>query len=233
MRLPVGSIALLIATVLVYFGVAERLLDRMKLTDRAALLFLGAMLIGSYLPNIPLTARLGINIGGGLVPVALALWLWFTADEAKEKWRALFATVIGASVIYVATTYLPGDPQTMILDPMYMYALLAGLTAYIIGRSRRASFIAGVLSVVVNDLVYAIQLSLRGYPGGTIIGGAGVFDTTIIAGLLAVMLAELIGETRERLAGGHKVEVEVPPVIELNSAQQAKIEQLSERRDRK
>lgn len=233
MRLPVGAITLLIASVLVYFGVAQRLLDRMRLTDRAALLFLGAMLVGSYIPNIPITAHLGINVGGGLVPLALALWLWFTADEAKEKWRAFWATLIGSVVVYAATAYLPGDPQTMVIDPMYMYALLAGLTAYIIGRSRRASFIAGVLSVVVNDIVYAVQLALRGYPGNTVVGGAGVFDTVVIAGLLAVLLSELIGETRERLAGGHKAEIKVPPVVELNSVQKAKIEQLSERRDQR
>jgi hypothetical protein len=232
MRLPVGSITLLIALVLVYFGVAQRLLDRMRLTDRIALLFLGAMLVGSYLPPIPLSSRLGLNVGGGLVPIALALWLWFTADEAREKWRAFFATAIGSVVIYAATAYLPGDPQTMFLDPMYMYALLAGLTAYIIGRSRRASFVAGVLSVVVNDLIYATQLAVRGYPGRTVIGGAGVFDTVVVAGLLAVLLAELVGETRERLEGGHKVDVQVPPVVELNSTQKAKIEELSERRDR-
>ncbi|MGI6357277.1 MAG: DUF1614 domain-containing protein [Bacillota bacterium] len=232
-RLPVGAITLLIASVLIYFGLAQRLLDRMRLSDRAALLFLGAMLVGSYIPDIQLTPLLGINIGGGLVPLVLALWLWFTADEAKEKWRAALATAIGGTLIYLASTYLPGDPANMVIDPMYLYALLAGFTAYIIGRSRRASFIAGVLSVVANDIAYAIGLAMRGYPGGTVIGGAGMFDTVIIAGLLAVLLAELVGETRERLGGGHKAKIEVPPVVELNAAQKAKIEDISERRDRR
>ncbi len=233
MRLPVGSIALLIASVLVYFGLAQRLLDRMRLNDRIALLFLGAMFLGSYIPNIQITPLLGINVGGGLVPLGLALWLWFTADEAKEKWRAFWATLIGGSVIYAVTSYLPGDPSNMVVDPMYLYALLAGLVAYIIGRSRRASFIAGVLSVVLNDIIYAVQLSIQGYPGGTIIGGAGVFDTVIIAGLLAVLLAELVGETRERLGGGHHAKIKVPPVVELNETQKAKIESLEGRRDQR
>lgn len=35
-----------------------------------------------------------------------------------------------------------------------------------------------------------------------IIGGGGAFDAIVIAGLLAVLLAEFIGETRERLQGG-------------------------------
>ncbi len=231
--MPVGAIALLIVSVLIYFGIAQRLLDRMRLTDRQALLFLGAMFVGSYIPDIQLTPLLGINIGGGLIPLILALWLWFTADEAQEKWRAAWATLIGGSLIYFVSTYLPGDPANMVIDPMYLYALLAGFTAYILGRSRRASFIAGVLSVVANDIAYAIGLAIGGYQGGTVIGGAGVFDTVIIAGLLAVALSELVGETRERLGGGHKTKIEAPPRVELNSAQKAKIEDINERRDRR
>ena len=34
------------------------------------------------------------------------------------------------------------------------------------------------------------------------IGGAGIFDTIVIAGFIAVGLAEFVGETRERLQGG-------------------------------
>ena len=36
----------------------------------------------------------------------------------------------------------------------------------------------------------------------TAIGGAGVFDAMIVAGIIAVALAEIVGETRERLSGG-------------------------------
>ena len=33
-------------------------------------------------------------------------------------------------------------------------------------------------------------------------GGAGAFDATVIAGVFAVVLAEVIGETREKIQGG-------------------------------
>jgi hypothetical protein len=35
-----------------------------------------------------------------------------------------------------------------------------------------------------------------------VLGGAGVFDATIVAGLIATGLAEFVGETRERIEGG-------------------------------
>ncbi len=206
MRLPMGSIVLLVAAVLVYFGVAQRLLDRMRLNDRAALLFIGAMLLGTYLPDIPLGNRLAINLGGGLVPIGFALYLWFTADESIERWRALWATLIATALVYAATIYLPAEPHSFIIDPIYAFAIIAGLTAYLLGRSRRASFIAGILAITLNDIIYAFQVSYYRQEGTTTIGGAGIFDTIVFSALLAVGLAELIGETREKMAGGHQGE---------------------------
>lgn len=203
MRLPLGTIVLSVAAVLVYFGVAQRLLDRMRLNDRAALLFIGAMLIGTYLPDIPLGTRLAINVGGGLIPIGFALYLWFSADESSERWRALWATLITTAIIYAVTAYLPVDPSSIIIEPIYLFAIVAGLTAYLLGRSRRASFIAAILAIALNDVIYAFQVSFRGQAGATSIGGAGIFDTIVFSALIAVGLAEVIGETREKMAGGH------------------------------
>lgn len=203
MRLPLGTIVLLVAAVLVYFGVAQRLLDRMRLNDRAALLFIGAMLIGTYLPDIPLGNRLSINVGGGLIPIGFALYLWFSADASSERWRALWATLLTTGIIYAVTAYLPVDPNSIIIEPIYLFAIVAGLTAYLLGRSRRASFIAAILAIALNDVIYAFQVSLRGQAGATSIGGAGIFDTIVFSALIAVGLAEVIGETREKIAGGH------------------------------
>lgn len=240
MRLPIGTITLLVVTVLIYFGVAQRLLDRMRLNDKTALLFLGAMLVGTYIPDIPITAQLAVNIGGGLVPVALALWLWFSADEPAEKWRAFWATLGASVLVYLASVYLPTNHDggiESLIDPLYAYAAVSGLAAYLLGRSRRASFIAGVLGIAINDIIYAVQISLRGISTQTVIGGAGVFDAVLISGLLAVLLAEVVGETRERLGGGHhprkheKRPLKLQDTVELNEAQTTKIENLSERRD--
>lgn len=39
-------------------------------------------------------------------------------------------------------------------------------------------------------------------PGMVHFGGGGMYDSVILAGILAVCLAELIGESRERMQGG-------------------------------
>ena len=48
MNMPIGMIILLMVAALVYFGVTQRLLDRMRLTDRQALLFIAAIIVGSF-----------------------------------------------------------------------------------------------------------------------------------------------------------------------------------------
>ena len=63
--LSIGVIILLIISALIFFGLFQRVLDRMRLNDKTAIVFIGAMIAG-FLPNIPLFAGLSINIGGGL-----------------------------------------------------------------------------------------------------------------------------------------------------------------------
>ena len=47
-----GTLLLIIAAILVFCGLLQRVLDRMYLTDRQALLLIGLMLVGTFLPGI-------------------------------------------------------------------------------------------------------------------------------------------------------------------------------------
>lgn len=204
MNLPLGMIILLIIGVLVYFGIAQRLLDRMRLNDRQAILFIFAMAAGSFI-NIPImrgNVNLTINVGGALLPVVLCLWLFFKAGSAKERIRAIGSTVLVALAIFIGSKFMPSEPDTMFFDPKLIYGISAGIIAYLAGRSRRSAFIGGVMGVVLSDIIHLVTLMNRGIIGTTSLGGAGVFDVTIIAALVAVMTAELVGETREKLQGG-------------------------------
>lgn len=198
--MPVGVTLLLVLAVLIYFGLLQRILDRMHLSDKTALFFIGAMAVGTFLPNIPLGMGLSINIGGGLVPIGLSVYLIATADENEEKVRAIMAALLTGLAVYAGGRLLPAEPETMLMDPLIVFSILAGLIAYIFGRSRRGAFVAGVMGILISDIIYALGLTTR--PVKTSIGGAGVFDAAIIAGVIGVALCELVGETRERLQGG-------------------------------
>jgi len=204
MNMPIGMITLLVIGVLIYFGLAQRILDRMRLTDKQAILFIGGIVIGSFIdiPIMSAPVNLTINVGGALLPALLSIWLIFKADETAERVRAVLASVLVAAAVYFGSLYLPYEPENMFLDPKLIYGVSAGLIAYLAGRSRRSAFIGGVLGIILSDIVHMITVLRAGIPGTTAIGGAGAFDVVIIAGVVAVMVAELVGETREKLQGG-------------------------------
>lgn len=204
MNMPIGMIMLLVIGVLVYFGIAQRILDRMRLTDKQALLFIAAVVVGSFIeiPIMSTPVAVSINVGGALLPALLSIWLIFKADETAERVRAIIASVLVAATVSLGSRYLPYEPENMFLDPKLVYGISAGLIAYLAGRSRRSAFIGGVLGIILSDVIHMITIVELGIPGTTAIGGAGAFDVVMIAGIVAVMVAELVGETRERLQGG-------------------------------
>lgn len=206
-RFPFGIIALIVVSVLVYFGLAHRVLDRMRISDKTALGLIAGMVVGSFI-DIPISmgrVSASINVGGGLIPIGLAIYVLTKAGTTKEWVRALLATgATGVVVYYIGSVLMKGGPGGAfdVLDPLWVYPIVGGLVAYIAGRSRRSAFIAATLGVLSLDIVNWVYLVSTRTPGKVSIGGGGAFDSIVLAGLVAVMLAEVIGETRERLQGG-------------------------------
>lgn len=201
--MTVGIFLLVTVAVLIYLGAIQRVLDRLRLTDRTALVFVGAMVVGGFLPDIPLSDNVSINIGGGMVPLFLAGYLFVKAGTSKEKIRAVLATFITAAVVYATMKIMPSEPTyNYFLDPMYLFAIIAAVAGYLAGRSRRSAFIAGSMGLLLTDIISRIEVALRGGAGHLSIGGAGAFDAIVIGGILALLLAEVFGETRELIQGG-------------------------------
>lgn len=201
--MPAGFIILVLVSVLILLGVAHRVLDRLRLTDGGALAVIAAMLVGTFIPDISISRNIAVNIGGAIIPVALAVYLFIKAGTTKERTRAIFAALAAGAAVYALSKILPAGPEeNQFMNYYYLYALVGGGIAYLLGRSRRSAFIAGIMAIVLSDLVQAVVNWYTGIPGRTVFGGAGAFDATVIAGVFAVVLAEFIGETREKMQGG-------------------------------
>lgn len=197
-----GLILLVIVGILVGFGVAQRVLDRLRLTDRQALFFVLALLVGGLLPDIPLGANLSINAGGTLVPLGLCAYLLIKADTAKEVVRTLIASALTGAAIYFLGKMLPDEPEAAFMDFNYLYGLIAGIVAYLFGRSRRGAFVAGVLGAIIADVWSAAEIWMQGVSQPLKLGGAGAMDVIVISGIIAVLLAEFTGELLERMTRG-------------------------------
>lgn len=221
-RLPIGMIVLIIVSALIFFGLAQRALDRMKLSDKGALAVIAGLIVGSFI-TIPIVGGrfpVTINVGGALVPLGLAIYLLATAGTSKEWVRALFGSVVTAAAIFgigtliqSGTTVEPGGRYSY-LDSLWMFPLVAGIVGYLAGRSRRGAFISATLGLVLFDVAHYIWLLNTAPRGRADIGGAGMFDAIVIGGIFAILLAEIIGEARERMAGGPTKKGKPPELAE-------------------
>ena len=200
--MTIGLILLLVTGLLLIFGVGQRVLDRLRLTDRQAILFIALIIAGGFVPDIPVTARFSFNLGGALIPLLLCTWLWIRAETALERARCLVASVITGIAVFLLGRYLPSSPESLPVEPNYIYGVAAGLIAWLLGRSRRGAFIAGTLGVMLSNVGSWLYARSMGADQRLALGGAGGFDTIVIAGLLAVLLSELIGELVERVKRG-------------------------------
>lgn len=214
--MPFGLVVLFVVAALIYFGLAHRVLDRMRLTDSQALLFLGLMVAGSFV-DIPLlrgNASLSINVGGALVPAGLAIYLLVKAGTTQERVRGVLAAVATAAAIWIISAVTDFEPpRSDFIDPVWLFSIVGGTAGYLAGRSRRSAFIAGTVGVILADLAHTTQVLARGIRSDISLGGAGVFDAVVLAGLIAVGLAEVVGETRERLQGGPDTEGDRPQAL--------------------
>lgn len=200
--MTIGMILLIIVALLILLGVGQRVLDRLRLNDKLALLFI-ALIIGlGFVPDIPVTELFAFNLGGAVVPLALCIYLFTRADTAWERWRSILAAAVTGCAIFALGLFLPDEPEEITLDPIVVYGLAGGLIAYLFGRSRRCAFIAGTVGMMIADTANAVLVWNRGIPQRFVLGGAGAFDGIVYAGLTAVLLAEILGEILERMKRG-------------------------------
>ena len=202
--MTVGRILLILVSVLVAAGACQRVLDRLRLTDRQALFFVGLIFIGGLLPDIPLGNSVRVNAGGALVPLLLAAYVWIRAGSARERLRSLAATLVTAAAVFAIGRFFPEEPEAMPFDVNYLYGIAAGLIAYAFGRSRRGAFIAGVWGMILADVLQAALLRRAGVVQTLYLGSGGLMDAVVISGVLAVLAAELTGEFLERVKQGAK-----------------------------
>ena len=201
MGLPIGVILLIIVAILIYFGVLHRVLDRMRLSDRAALAIIVAMAAGTFFDLTLLRSPIEVkmNIGGGAIPIIAGIWLIATADEPGENARSIITALVTGGVIWGLSKILSPDEQFMRVSPMLVYGIAAGIIAAVSSRSRRAAFVGGLGGIVIADIIHWIELAVTGMPGRVFFGGAGAFDSSVISAILAVGLVELVGEAREKV----------------------------------
>ena len=144
--------------------------------------------MGLLRPRAPFNGRtqVAINLGGGVIPIAFALYLWHHHPLAAGQVLAAIAVV--AAISYTVSRPVPGMGVAM---PLFAGPIAAAVTALLLGGAHSAplAYIGGTLGVLVGaDLLRIGDIRQMGTPLASI-GGAGTFDGIWITGIVAVLLA--------------------------------------------
>jgi uncharacterized membrane protein len=130
---------------------------------------------------------IAVNIGGCVIPVAVAVYELLHLDPAV--WMpALIAAAINTGVCYMLARPVPGVGITI---PGLVPGLVAALLAYLVapGEAAPVAFIAGVAGPLIGaDLLHLREVA-RMTTGIASIGGAGTFDGIVLSGVIAAYLA--------------------------------------------
>lgn len=199
------SVSLIIISVLillVMFGAGQRILDNMRLSDKEALIILIAICIGLLIPPIWIGPYFCFSIGGFLIPFAISIYLLFSCGWSRDLLRVIFGTLIIGGIIYGLQWLLPADPEDVLIDNMYIYGIVAGVIAYILGRSRRNAFVSCLFGLVLVDLVQWICNFATNTPSILGLGVGGVFGTYVVAIIVSVALCEFLGRCFETASKG-------------------------------
>lgn len=201
MQLSIWIVTALI--ILVMFGAGQKFLDKMRLSDRWALIILVSIVIGLIIPPIHITKNFSFSIGGFLIPFGLCIYLLIRAGWSTDLLRALVGTVLTASAILLLEIFLPSEtPESIVIDNTYLYGVVAGLIAYALGRSRRNAFVCSVFGITLASVaVYIYNISVGATDAVLALGASTAFDTIILSILISVGLTELIGKTAEIAVG--------------------------------
>ena len=195
-----------IIILLIMFGVGQRILDDLRLSDKWALVILIAICIGIVIPPIWIGKYFCFSIGGFLIPLALSIYLLVSCGK-RDLLRAIIGTILVAGIIYGLEWILPADPEEVLIDNMYVYGIVAGAVAYALGRSRRNAFVSCLFGLTLAQLVQWIVNIFTGAKSILGLGVGGAFSTYVVAIIIAVALSEFLGRAFETAYGDKEKKV--------------------------
>lgn len=197
-----GLVVLTVILITLMCGAGQRILDKMRLNDKWALILVLAMVVGILIPPIKITSNFSFSIGGFLIPFGICIYMLIANGLNFDLFRAIMGTIITAGLILLAQWLLPSKtPEDIVVDITIIYGIIAGLVAYILGRSRRNAFICSVFGLTLASVIQFFISMARGQIVPLSLGSGGAFDSMVLSIVIAVGLCELVGTTAEIIVG--------------------------------
>ena len=140
------------------------------------------------LPRVQRTQRtvLAINVGGGIIPVALSAYL-------LSRMPFGFSLLVLLAIVTLVVNRLARPVRGLgIAVPGLIPPIIAALGAYLLCPPylrAPSAYIASTLGILIGaDLMKLGEITKMGAPVASI-GGAGTFDAIFLSGIIAVLLS--------------------------------------------
>jgi uncharacterized membrane protein len=186
-----ASFGLLLA--LIQFDAIRAAFESLGMTPAGAGLLLVGSAAGSFV-DLPVAfvrawgprTIIAVNVGGCVVPVAFATWVFFHSGMPASTAATAVAAV--AAVSRMSSRVQPGVGVTM---PAFVAPMAALVAAVVLapGSPAPLAYVAGTFGVLLGADFGRLREALRQDAPMLSIGGAGTRDGIFMAGIVAVLLA--------------------------------------------
>ncbi len=195
--MSISLIIIWVLILLVMFGAGQRILDSLRLSDKEVLIILILICVGLLIPPIWIGSYFCFSIGGFLIPFTLSVYLLISCGWSRDLLRSFIGTILVAGIIYALEWILPADPEDVLIDNMFVYGVVAGVVAYVLGRSRRNAFVSCLFGVVLAQLIQWVINMASGTPSILGLGVGGAFGIYVVAIVISVAVSEFLGRCFE------------------------------------
>ena len=188
-------VGLAVLALLTVFRVLRYAYGRIGIPPQYFFALMALTLLGSYV-NIPLYvvplegapgAIVAINVGGGLIPILLSLYL--VVKNGIYRKAALGVLIVAIACYFMAAPIAGVGVAIPILYP----PIIAAIVALILSPAQRAplAYACGTLGTLIGADILNLPLVREMEAPVMSIGGAGTFDAVFVTGLLAGLLASI------------------------------------------
>ena len=142
-----------------------------------------------------------------MIPFGICVYLLISCGWSRDLLRAIVGTILVAGFCLLVEWVRPADPEEMIVDPMFIYGIIAGIVAYTLGRSRRNAFVSACLGISLAMVIQFIINQSSGLSSTVLgLGVGGAFGTLVVSIVISVALAEFLGRSFECASENQKGE---------------------------
>jgi hypothetical protein len=191
--MPLGLNLLLVMAVLVLFGAATKMLERMHIKRYVILLFILAAFGGCLIPSIQITDSFLFNIGGSIIPLAFFIFLLIKVRGAKDKIWTIAAALIAATGIFVLDKLFIQEVDTSdIIEPMYISAIFSGILANLLCRNYKSILANSIFSIMgAGAITFIEENAINGFAYLNF-GSATQFDCLVLSVFSSMVIARAV-----------------------------------------